>query len=407
MFGLEALIGTLFGVKESGQRFFFGVRTKMIRIVHIAMNRSADCRLPDLRRMVNFLAEAESRLGLQVSIWEIGASHLGLDIDGVGHRTFRVQSNRLTISPTLKKALEMLPPDSIVHLHGGFVPEIFAIARFIRKSSLKLRLVLSPHGDYSELRLRSLSPLRKAYYYFFERPIIKEASLVHLLGPTEVNGYNYFIQQDTPFVCLPNGIANGVRAVAGDRQAGSDPFVVTYSGDINIVSRGLDLLIDAFTKFYLDMATPVELWILGQGKDLDALKLLADHAGMEKRIKFFGRLSRKRREELFSRTSVYICPSRNGNCSDHVLEAAALGVPMIVSEETNLGAFVRQHQAGWCLHRNTAEHLCQALHEAYVCYKSNPEAYARLQRRSLTMVREEFNWNTLARKWKEVYSTVS
>lgn len=407
MFGLEALIGTLFGVKESGQRFFFGVRTKMIRIVHIAMNRSADCRLPDLRRMVNFLAEAESRLGLQVSIWEIGASHLGLDIDGVGHRTFRVQSNRLTISPTLKKALEMLPPDSIVHLHGGFVPEFFAIARFIRKSSLKLRLVLSPHGDYSELRLRSLSPLRKAYYYFFERPIIKEASLVHLLGPTEVNGYNYFIQQDTPFVCLPNGIANGVRAVAGDRQAGSDPFVVTYSGDINIVSRGLDLLIDAFTKFYLDMATPVELWILGQGKDLDALKLLADHAGMEKRIKFFGRLSRKRREELFSRTSVYICPSRNGNCSDHVLEAAALGVPMIVSKETNLGAFVRQHQAGWCLHRNTAEHLCQALHEAYVCYKSNPEAYARLQRRSLTMVREEFNWNTLARKWKEVYSTVS
>src|SRR5690606_4975579 len=94
MFGLEALIGTLFGVKESGQRFFFGVRTKMIRIVHIAMNRSADCRLPDLRRMVNFLAEAESRLGLQVSIWEIGASHLGVDVDGVKHRSFGIQSDR-------------------------------------------------------------------------------------------------------------------------------------------------------------------------------------------------------------------------------------------------------------------------------------------------------------------------
>lgn len=381
--------------------------TKMIRIVHITMNRSADCRLPDLRRMVSFLAEAESRLGLQVSIWEIGASRLGGDVDGVGHRSFTVQSNRLTISPALKKSLEMLPEESIVHLHGGFVPEFFAISRFIRKSGLKLRLVLSPHGDYSELRLRSLSPLRKAYYYLFERPIIREASLVHLLGPTEVNGYNFFIQQNTPFVCLPNGIPNGFRWQAGERKAGNDPFVVTYSGDISIVSRGLDLLIDAFTKFYLDVATPVELWILGEGKDLDALKLLADKAGMEKRVKFFGRLSRKRREEIFGLTSVYICPSRNGNCSDHALEAAGLGIPMIVSEETNLGTFVRQHEAGWCLHRNTEEHLRQALHEAYVYYKSNPEGYARLQRRSFTMVREEFNWNTLARKWKEVYSGVS
>jgi glycosyltransferase involved in cell wall biosynthesis len=380
--------------------------TKMIRIVHVAMNRTADCRLPELRRMVSFLAEAESRLGLHVSIWEIGSGRLGVDVEGVAHRSFSVQSNRLTISPALKKSLEMLPPDSIVHLHGGFVPEYFAIARFIRKSSLKLRLVLSPHGDYSELRLRSLSPLRRAYYYLFERPIIRDASLVHLLGPTEVNGYNLFIQQDTPFVCLPNGISNGFRPL-GERPAGADPFVVTYSGDISIVSRGLDLLIDAFTKFYLDIATPVELWIMGHGKDLDALKLMADKAGMEKRIKFFGRLSRKRREELFNRTSVYICPSRMGNCSDHALEAAGLGVPMIVSEETNLGAFVRQHEAGWCLQRNTAEHLRQALHEAYQCYKCNSEVYARLQRRSRTMVREEFNWNTLARKWKEVYSTVS
>jgi glycogen synthase len=80
---------------------------------------------------------------------------------------------------------------------------------------------------------------------------------------------------------------------------------------------------------------------------------------------------------------------------------------MIVSEETNLGTFVRQYEAGWCLSRNTEEHLRQALHEAYVFYKSNAEGYASLQRRSVSMIREEFNWNTLARKWKEVYSAVS
>lgn len=371
------------------------------------MNMSAPAQFQGVHRMVRFLAEAESRLGLDVSVWEIGTYRLTGDIEKVDHRSFGVQPNRLKISPVLRQALDALSEKSIIHFHGGFVPEYFAIARHLRKSGRKIRIVLSPHGDYSEVRLRSLSPLRKAYYYLFERPVIRLASLIHLLGPTEVNGYNFFINEETPFVCLPNGVANGIKAQPEPVRLREDPFIVTFSGELSIISKGLDLLIDAFTKFYLDVATPVELWIIGEGKDLDALKLLVDRSGIETRVKFFGKIPRKRREEIFQKTSVFICPSRNGNCSDHSLEAASVGVPMIVSEETNLGTFVRQYEAGWCLSRNTEDHLRQALHEAYVFYKSNPEGYARLQRRSVSMVREEFNWNTLARKWKEVYSAVS
>lgn len=371
------------------------------------MNKSLPAQLPAVHRMVRFLAEAESRLGMQVAIWEIGMHQMAGDIENVDHQSFGIQSNRLKISPALRQALDNLAENSIIHIHGGFIPEYFAISRYLRKSARKIRLVLSPHGDYSEIKLRGLSPLTKVYYYLFERPVIRLASLVHLLGPTEVNGYNFVMNEETPFVCLPNGVANGCKSHPDPNRLREDPFIVTFSGELSIISKGLDLLIDAFTKFYLDVATPVELWVIGEGKDLDALKLLVDRSGIESRVKFFGKIPRKRREEIFQRTSVFICPSRNGNCSDHSLEAASVGVPMIVSEETNLGTFVRQYEAGWCLSRNTEEHLRQALHEAYVFYKSNPEGYARLQRHSVSMVREEFNWNTLARKWKEVYSAVS
>lgn len=380
---------------------------EMTRIVHIVLNRSMPAQIPVVHRTVRFLAEAESRLGMEVGIWEIGMYRLTGDIEKVDHLSFEVQSNRLKISPALKQALDNLPENSIIHIHGGFVPEYFALSRYLRKSARKIRLVLSPHGDYSEIKLRSLSPVRKAYYYLFERPVIRLASLVHLLGPTEVNGYNFFMNEETPFVCLPNGVANGCKSLSHSNHLRQDPFIVTFSGELSILAKGLDLLIDAFTKFYLDVATPVELWIIGEGRDLDALKLLVDRSGIEDRVRFLGKIPRKRREEIFQKTGVFICPSRNGNCSDHSLEAASIGVPMIVSEETNLGTFVRQYEAGWCLSRNTEEHLRQALHEAYVFYKSNPEGYARLQRHSVSMVREEFNWNTLARKWREVYSAVS
>lgn len=379
----------------------------MKRIIHIVMNRAEPAQLPGVHRMVRFLAESESRLGLQVGIWEIGSDRVAGDIDKIDHQSFAIQSNRLKISQALKRALDNLPENSIIHIHGGFVPEYFGISKYLRKSARKIRLVLSPHGDYSELKLRSLSPLRKAYYYLFERPVIRLASLVHLLGPTEINGYNFFMNEETPFVCLPNGVVNAAKSQPDATKLRQDPFIITFSGELSIISKGLDLLIDAFAKFYLDVATPVELWIIGEGRDFDALKLLADRSGIESRVRFLGKIPRKRREEVFQKTSVFICPSRNGNCSDHSLEAAAMGVPMIVSEETNLGTFVRQYEAGWCLSRNTEEHLRHALHEAYVFYKSNPEGYARLQRHSVTMVREEFNWNSLARKWKEVYSAVS
>lgn len=363
--------------------------------------------IPVVHRTVRFLAEAESRLGMEIRIWEIGTDLLTGDIDKVDHLSFDMQSNRLKLSQAIRKALDRLPENSIMHIHGGFVPEYFAISRYLRKTKRKIRMILSPHGDYSEIRLRTLSPLRRAYYYLFERPVIRLASLVHLLGPTEVNGYNFFMNEETPFVCLPNGIPNGYKPLPESNHLRKDPFIVTFSGELAILSKGLDLLIDAFTKFYLDVATPVELWIIGEGKDLDALKSLVDRSGIETRVKFLGKIPRKRREEIFQKTSVFICPSRNGDCSDHSLEAASIGVPMIVSEETNLGTFVRQYEAGWCLHRNTEEHLRHALHEAYVFYKSNPEGYARLQRQSINMVREEFNWNTLARKWREVYTGVS
>lgn len=383
------------------------MKRKMLRIVHVVMNRSFPAQLPGVHRQVYSLAEAESRLGMDVSIWDIGTHRTVGNIDKVDHRSFDVQSNRLLISPAMKVALDELTSPSIIHIHGGFIPEYFALSRYLRKSRKKIRVVLSPHGDYSEIKLRGLSLLRRAYYYLFERPVIKLASLVHLLGPSEVNGYNFFMNEETPFVCLPNGIANGHRHHAGSKKVYEDPFVVTYSGDLSIIAKGLDLLMDAFTKFYLDVATPVELWIIGEGKDREALRAMAERVGVESKVKFFGKIPRKRREEIFLKTSVFICPSRNGSCSDHSLEAAAVGVPMIVSEETNLGTFVRQYEAGWCLSRNTEEHLRQALHEAYVFYKSNAEGYASLQRRSVSMIREEFNWNTLARKWKEVYSAVS
>jgi glycosyltransferase involved in cell wall biosynthesis len=378
----------------------------MLQIVHVVINRLAPAQLMGVHRLVYALAEAESKLGLGVSIWDIGDDITAGDIDNVSHTSFAIQPNRLVLAQSMREAIDKLPDASVMHIHGGFIPEYFALSRYIRKSQKQIRLIFSPHGDYSEIRLRSLSPLKRAYYYLFERPMIKQASLVHLIGPTEMNGYNFFMNKETPFVYLPNGIKNSENPREQGKPAGGDPFVITYSGDLSIIAKGLDLLLDCFRNLCNSVSSPVQLWIIGKGKDAENLKTMAGRMGIEDKVKFFGNIPRQKREELFLKSSFFVSPSRIDNGPDHALEAAAVGVPMIISEETNLGAFIRQYEAGWYLSRNTTENLLQAMHEAYVVYRANKEGYARLRQRSASMIREELNWNALAKKWKAVYSGV-
>src|SRR5690606_8421796 len=112
----------------------------MISIVHIVLNRSIPAQMPVVHRTVRFLAEAESRLGMEIRVWEIGTDLMAGDIEKVDHLSFDIQSNRLRISSALKKALDKLPENSIIHIHGGFVPEYFAISRYLRKTKRKIRM---------------------------------------------------------------------------------------------------------------------------------------------------------------------------------------------------------------------------------------------------------------------------
>lgn len=378
----------------------------MLRIVHIVLNKIVPGQLSGVHRLVYALAEAESRQGLQVSVWDIGSEIMAGDIDEVVHKSFEVSANRLVLSPAMKSALDELDDASVIHLHGGFVPEYFAVARHIRKSRKRIRLVFSPHGDYNELKLRNLSPFMRAYYYLFERPVIRQASLVHLIGPAEVSGYNFFIEKTTPFVCLPNGIVNGAGVHTDSHRPAEDNFVFTYSGELSIFAKGLDMLMECFATLSKNVPNSVQLWLIGRGKDQESLRSIAARLGIADRVKFVGDVSRKRREELFRQTNIFVHPGRSESLAIHALEAAAVGVPMIVSEETNLATYVRQYEAGWYLARNNGGYLLQAMHEAYELFNTDKSRFEGLQQRSILMIREELNWNTLARKWKEVYSGV-
>lgn len=375
----------------------------MKSIVHIYV---ADTTPQHVRiaRLVIELATAQGDIGMPVVVWQIGGKFpLGESKVPVEH--FDVGSNFLKLNPVLSARMDEITSGDIVHYHGGFESFFYTITKTIIRSGKKISQVLSAHGSYAEDTLRKQSISKKLYYYFFERIVIKHSTIVHLIGPTEINGYNFYMEEvNKNIVCLPDGLhLERPLDYPLRNNEPRDLFVVVYSGALSIHEKGIDILLDALLRFKKEIYSPVVLWIMGDGADGDLIKRLVEARGLEQHVAFFNQQSKEERMNKFLEGDVFVQPSRHDLIPIDALEAASMGLSLIVSEETNIGAYVRQYESGWCLRRNTVDHLLTALHEAFVLYKTDQEGYARLQRNSFKMIKEALNWNTLAKKWKEVY----
>lgn len=380
----------------------------MRRIVHIFLEGKTKGNT-SIGQIVLALANAQVDAGLVPNVWRIGGdADATKPVVKFPFETFEGSPKSFALNSSLESRLHDLPDDTIVHFHGGFIPAYYTISKKLEQSGKRIHKVLSPHGSYNEYVLRQRSIFNRLYYYLFERKLIRNASMIHLIGPTEINGFNFYMEKtNKSIVCLPDGemIESSAKFPLLVHDGSKDPFVLTFSGSINIHEKGLDILLESLAQFSKEIYSPIELWVIGDGEDKEKLKHLVKSLDLEQQVKFLGDPPIDTRKQLLQQSHVFVHPSRNDVIPNTLLEAASIGLPLIVTEETNLGAFVRQYESGWCLERNSVEGLVQALHEAYVIYKTDDESYSRLNRNSFKMIREALNWNTLAKKWKEVYAS--
>ena len=233
--------------------------------------------------------------------------------------------------------------------------------------------------------------------------------MIHLVGPAEVSGYNFFMDQITPFISLPNGLPDIDDNESMNREnLITDKFIIIYSGNLQTYVKGLDILVQAFGAFSKEVFSDVELWMIGKGKEEENdLKHAVKKLGIENQVKFYGDVDKPNRKSLLLKSHIFVQPSRVDCIPVTALEAASVGLPLIVSEETNLGTLVRQYEAGWFLSRNDVKNLTLAFHDAYFMYQTDEATYLTRNHNSYRMLREELTWKSLVRKWKEVYSGLS
>ena len=138
------------------------------------------------------------------------------------------------------------------------------------------------------------------------------------------------------------------------------PFVMTAGRMVH--KKGFDILLRAWAE--LNDAIPAPLWIAGDGEERPALERLARDLGLDERVEFPGPMPHPQVLGLLERAALCVVPSREEPYGIFVVEAQALGVPVVASAVGNLPELIRDRQTGY-LAVPTGEGLARAIRAAW------------------------------------------
>jgi glycosyltransferase involved in cell wall biosynthesis len=364
-----------------------------MEIIHVVLGKANPNRLNGVNKVVYNLATEQSKSQRKVTVWGI-TSNLVHDYPERNFKTVLFKAKRFPffINSELKKAIQQ-NKSAVFHLHGGWIPVFSSLVKYFIKHQIKY--VVTSHGAYNKVAMERQKLLKKVYFFFFEKKLINHAFKVHSIGQSEEEGLRLISPFAKSFL-LPYGF-HSEKSVKYFSK--STTFVVGYMGRLDVYTKGLDLLIDAFCAFqkkHLDS----KLWIIGDGKEKKYLENDVRQKQM-KNVHFWGGKFGEEKMDLMSKMHVFAHPSRNEGMPTAVLEAASLGTPSIVTHATNVAGFVAEYKAGIAIKNECVDDLVKGLETLYMAYQSQ-EAYMYING-AKKMLEEVFSWNLLVEKYDELY----
>ncbi len=297
-----------------------------MEIIHLILGKANPDRMNGVNKVVYQLASRQAISGKKVSVWGItkDLTH-NYGKRAFNTRLFQASKNPFGLDKELTKALLELEEDAIVHLHGGWIPTYATLGRFMRKN--RIPFVLTPHGAYNTVAMQRNRVVKKLYFELFEKSLLIGSRKVHSLGESEVSGLNEMFS-NTKTMKLPYGFES--PALTDPVSAPTREFVVGFVGRLDVHTKGLDTLMEAFESF-LFKNPDAKLWIVGDGEGRATLEKAIAQNGLEENVVMWGGRFGEEKDELMRQMTVFAHPSRNEGLPVAVLEAAAMGIPSVVT----------------------------------------------------------------------------
>ena len=370
-----------------------------MEIIHIVLGKANPNRMNGVNKVVFQLANHQALSGKQVSVWGItrDTTH-NYPSRNFKTQLFKAYKNLFKIDRALIKAIEDREGKAVVfHIHGGWIPTFSILSKYLKRSNLPF--VFTPHGAYNTIARLKSKRLKAFYFRLFERPLLKRAAAIHCIGGSEVSGLNeIFSTQKTQLI--PYGYESN-NNVLKHKQGNKGDFIVGFLGRLDIHTKGLDLLLEAFATFSKEVSK-AQLWIIGDSEQRGQLEERVSMLGLEDHVILWGKKFGEAKYDLLRQMDVFAHPSRNEGLPSSVLEAADLGVPCLITEATNVGPWISSFNSGIVVENENVQALGKGLFDLYAQWKTS--TYTSKRNAASQMVKEAFNWKTIVASFDDLYT---
>ena len=174
--------------------------------------------------------------------------------------------------------------------------------------------------------------------------MLKNAAMIHVIGATELED----LESRAPgqkMVIIPNGYEPHQLEIEPGPRVEATPPAIMFCGRHEIKQKGLDLLLRGFAEYRKQGGT-LNLVLISGGKDHEYLRALARELGIEDSVSWPGVLPVDQLRTTLRTAAAFVHTSRFDVLPTACLEAAALGLPLFVSEETNFADYLEPRDAG-------------------------------------------------------------
>lgn len=253
----------------------------------------------------------------------------------------------------LRKQITQFDPDLIYIYHEPYAAATYQMLRAARAVSK------APVGVRSAQNLvkRYPVPFRLTESYVYRNSDFAVVVSDNVARVLRSKGYS------KPIDVIPMPVDLSTFTPAAGRSGKPDgPLRVGFVGRL-VPEKGLDTAIYALA---MTDAKVAKLEVIGAGPDEGRLRRLAAEAGVADRVTWRGALEGAEVARSYQGMDVIVVPSRptprwSEQFGRVVIEAAAAGVPAIVSNSGELPFLVRQIGAGWVVGQTDVSNLAETL----------------------------------------------
>ncbi|NUQ46996.1 MAG: glycosyltransferase [Phycisphaerae bacterium] len=379
----------------------------MLRILHVV--QSLDPAWGGIARVLPELAAGLTQHGVRSIVATLAGGRYGTpaDVPDVDVQAFSASDGRLGRSAGFARAIKSVVGEAdVVHLHGLWTFQNWKAAAAARHKGKPY--VVTPHSMMMPWAWQRSRLRKRVAGWLFEHRNLRQAACLHALADGEAEemrrlGFNSRIE------IIPNGLwpQQYASLPPADDLIAAHPRLADRRWMLFLSRIHPQKGIVPLMQACLDEARSAAKWqLVVAGPDEIGLRRVLEAAvarkGLSDRVTFLGMLDRRQVLAALGRASAFLQPSFSEGLSMSILEAAAAGVPLLISPACNLPE-VAARGAGLIVdpdRRSIASGLRRLL-------ELDEPRRAAMGEAARALVRERFSWEALLPRYAAWYTSIA